>query len=524
VTSRTAATNRSVGLARGVLDQVAGHQAVIVGLIALVFLVYGFELFNFNLTIDEEVHAFSLDPTIWVSQQRWGLYVLNRVLMPYTVVPVVPLAIGLTLHFLAVLVLLKAWNVVDAWEQFVVGALVIATPTMAYIYTFSTIAYGIGAGLFLSALSLVLFQRGIGIRRYWAAVPAGFALGIYQPFGLALVCVFVVYLIRSAASEDVDRAEVAHMAGVGLVAIAIHLMATVIFMAALAEAGTEYVDQFIDLGLLFEQPLEVFRGIGSIAARVYGGGEAVFGHRVWALPLLLAAYFVSFAWRVASSDRSPATRLLLLLLFPFVLVLPFLGGLFSGGYVALRFLVAVPFAVGGVTAIGWSPHRSAQRILIVLAALVLLQFSASVNSLFGASHLALEQDRALGTRVIHQIELEMSEAPSNPRFLEIVGVPTRTSSELVPRSETFGASFFEWEQGNVYRIVFFLRTLGFDALNGLPVAERGALVDIGSMMPVFPAPGSVVVERDVVIVKFGPYSQKQISAICAASPEAGVCP
>ena len=43
---------------------------------------YGFELFNLNLTIDEEIHAFASQDTMWIAQGRWGMFVLNRLLIP----------------------------------------------------------------------------------------------------------------------------------------------------------------------------------------------------------------------------------------------------------------------------------------------------------------------------------------------------------------------------------------------------------------------------------------------------------
>ena len=60
---------------------------------------YGFELFNFNLTIDEEIHATRIAPALaWITQGRWGTYVLNKFLLPYTVIPFVPLFTALLFH------------------------------------------------------------------------------------------------------------------------------------------------------------------------------------------------------------------------------------------------------------------------------------------------------------------------------------------------------------------------------------------------------------------------------------------
>ena len=68
---------------------------------------YGFELFNLNLTIDEEIHAFASQDTMWIAQGRWGMFVLNRLLIPYPIIPFVPLFVALLSHVAAVLILLS---------------------------------------------------------------------------------------------------------------------------------------------------------------------------------------------------------------------------------------------------------------------------------------------------------------------------------------------------------------------------------------------------------------------------------
>jgi len=44
----------------------------------------------------------------------------------------------------------------------------------------------------------------------------------------------------------------------------------------------------------------------------------------------------------------------------------------------------------------------------------------------------------------------------NVKYLEIIGYYERPETSITPKIEAFGASFFEWDQGNVYRIVYFL--------------------------------------------------------------------
>ena len=55
----------------------------------------------------------------------------------------------------------------------------------------------------------------------------------------------------------------------------------------------------------------------------------------------------------------------------------------------------------------------------------------------------------------------------------MIGYFQRAPTKLIPKFGTFGASFFfEWEQGNPYRIAGFLRTLGYEGLGPLPQERR----------------------------------------------------
>lgn len=511
------------GLISELRTQFADRRHVLIALVAIALLVYGFQLFNFNLSIDEEIHGNSFDPAQWVSQRRWGMYVVNRVLLPYTVVPVVPLAIGLVFHLAGVILLLKAWDVVDPTEQFLVGAVAVATPTMAYLYTFDTIGYGVGVGLFMTALSIALFAHHTGVRRYLAAIPAGFALAIYQTFALALVAVFVVWAVRVTDGKRGSTPTVLSIAGVGAAAAAIYAAGQVAFMALLEEEPSTYVDQFFDFDALRERTSQVVRSVTRMAMSVYRGDDAVFARVAWGLPILIAVLFAGFVWSVVRRPQHPLARIAVLAAFPVVMGLPFAGGLLSGGYIALRFLVALPFALAGLVALGLPPSDTARRVLAVIAGVVLLQFAVSSNSLFGSTHLALEQDRVLAARLIHEVETAMRQASTAPQYLEMVGMPQREDTPLVARGDTIGGSFFEWDGGNVHRVRLFLNTLGFGDLRGLPVERRGEFVAVSVAMPDFPAPGSVVVSGDVVVVRFGPYTSQQLASLCPHYPEVSVC-
>ena len=95
---------------------------------------------------------------------------------------------------------------------------------------------------------------------------------------------------------------------------------------------------------------------------------------------------------------------------------------------------------------------------------------------------------------------------------------------MMPKIDTFGASFFEWDQGSAGRIVLFLRTLGyFNHVEPMPVQERGQQFETARAMPAWPAPGSVKVNGNAVIVKFGEYSSIQKRGICETTRQREFC-
>ena len=57
-------------------------------------LTYGFNLFNLDLSIDDELAGFLENAvTAWLVQGRWATYLLNKYFLPNPIIPVVPMAI-----------------------------------------------------------------------------------------------------------------------------------------------------------------------------------------------------------------------------------------------------------------------------------------------------------------------------------------------------------------------------------------------------------------------------------------------
>ena len=159
--------------------------------------------------------------------------------------------------------------------------------------------------------------------------------------------------------------------------------------------------------------------------------------------------------------------------------------------------------------------------MFLTVGLCLFQFTKSSNHLFASSYLALQEDRLLASSIIERINTAKGSVnnPESVKYLEVIGYYENKATPLKPKLETFGASFFEWDQGNVHRILLFLQTIGYDDLQAPPSERRGDWIVTANSMPAWPDEGSVLVAGDTVLLKFGPYSNSQKSQICSSRKE-----
>jgi hypothetical protein len=494
------------------------HSPLVVLLAVVAVAAYGFELFNFNLTIDEEIHAFSSQAYTWIAQGRWGMLLLNTLLIPYPIIPFVPLFVALVFHIAAVLILLHVWGVESKLQEAAVGCLAVSFPTMAYLYTFSTLNYGIGIGLFLAALSVFLFTKLSGRGQFLAVIPGTFSISIYQGFSVALVCLYLIQFLSvelQSSKRTIDVRNLLKAVSIlALSAVAYYFVQKVFLLISASRIA--YIDQYFDVAFAREHFGSVLRRTLAVARRVYLGSPAVYANRITALAPIVVVSMIGVLAALRSSSLVAWNKILIGLTVVGILLLPFAIGLFMRGDVAIRFLVAVPFAFAGFTMLGMRAYsRNVQLLMGIVVGACVFQFVLSTNHLFSSSHLALQADRALGAMLLARIEEVKDSIGGDPKYYEVIGYVERAPTKLIPKSGTFGASFFEWEDGNAYRIGGFLRTLGFQGLSPVPEERRIQFTAMANSMPSWPHKSSVAAVGDTVLIKFGNYSTTQREKICA---------
>lgn len=487
-------------------------------LVILAISAYGFELFNFNLTVDEEIHSTYSGPLLaWIEQGRWGIYLLNALVMPKTIIPFVPLFVTLLFQMGAILLLLNVFGVKSKLEQVVVGAIYMTFPIMAYVYTFSTFNYAIGIGLFFISLGMYLFVRQ-GWKRWFSILPIAFALSIYQGFLPVILGAFLMYLLIMLIRARFFRIkEVAIFIGILLAAYIVYDLVLQLLLFLLHIKVDPYIAGQFDLNFFLKNPFGVlFQVLNYLVLPVYSGAQSIYTFKIWSMGILLLISVTSLL--LSFRKLSPTQKILGLLLVFGLLFLPFASGLLMRGQMSMRFLLAVPIVFSGSVLLGMMERSRGYKIFIsVLAGICVYYFVISNNQLFASSYLALQEDRSLATRVIDAIETARVEAGLQKlQYIEVVGYYARPSLPSIPKIETFGASFFEWGFGSSARVADFLQLMGYPVLKPLSSRDRVRLIPITEEMPIWPATGSVKIVDDVVVIKFSPYSALQRQDICTA--------
>lgn len=495
------------------------NSVVLFGLGIIALITYGFELFNLNLTVDEEFHAFLEGPlSLWIGEGRWGMYLLNKFLLPYAIIPTVPLFIGLVFHLFAILLILDCWKIESVLEQVVCGAILLTFPTFAFIYEFSSLNFGIGIGFFCAGWSVFLFSKNKGIRRWLVIFPAGFAIAIYQPFALMLAAIFLVHFIIEIRSNHAWFRDLLFAAMALSLAFLFYYLVEKLFLFMHEIGDTPYVSHYFNFSYLFEQPIKVLSESWTTIINYYSGSDHIYGIKITTLGLLLIVSLAGITIRLIEDNLLNHNFVISILLSLAVLLIPFADILFSRGMVISRTLVALPISIAGIFILGLPiTPRIIRFFTLMLAIFSVFQFMTANNRLFSSSHLALQADRLLAVRLMDKIDEAKSKSGIlDPKYVDVIGDLSRPETQPILRRETFGISFFELKGtgGQIYRISFFLQISGYSPLEALPELRRIEFMDAVNRMSVWPAEGSVMVVKDTVLIRFSDYSYRQRIQIC----------
>lgn len=487
-----------------------------------IFSVFYFsELANFSLSIDDELAVFRRDPAVWLAQDRWVNYLIERFLLRPPVIPFFPIFVFGALASLSYMIVVKAHRYsLDQAPVLLVFILFGAFPIFYFILDYSVAMVSIGVGVLLSCVAVFLFDRMLhalaspesgrrGIARLFAGqvILGSVAIGIYQSLILLVAAgccgLFLLRYLRGPAMPVRQILLVHACLACSIVAsVALSFLISRGFQWLLG-VQPSYIGKFVRIDRLWDDPLLVIKMFAKQYWSIYGGKRTVYGFRYVTFPALLALGMFALAAR--APERRAKSVLFIVLYMIGITAIPLGINLVAGGSMPLRALIAVPyvfwfFAAGAVL----SHIPAVRRIAIVLVAIVAIQCLYTFSVFQAQKRLVLDHDKLLASEIYARIVKEIPDFDRlKPYVVEISGAHEYRSIYREIPTSTLSASFFEIDRNNRDRIPYFMKIMGYANLVPADPATQQAVRPIIQNMPVWPAAGSVRVVDGIVLIHLG---------------------
>jgi glucosyltransferase GtrII-like protein len=483
--------------------------------ICLLLLLFGYEIFNFSLSPDEELFGAGYEIDWWllaISQGRWSGGLFARVFPPLGNIPMLSTVLfcaglGVSACVLA-RVLFRNYS-----AQWAFVGIFVSSPLWPHLAEFNVSAWLVGIGSVLVTLSLLFFLSERRFGYIWSAcllaVVAGINESLYVWF-LVLLCIRHLSLVLGTAPVSATEARL-RFPWLKTILVTVggmlgYLVMRRLLLAALSLQLT-YVQGFVRLADFTTVPAVAFARTFWRSWFLLNGGDRIFlgyGHILTLLPLLgLLILVARLFWR---GPLKPSQRLLAGAILVAAVVFALSPLVVSAGTVPSRALIAwIPISafLAGV-AFSFS-GRFEKPLYGVLAAALFISIWVSV-SLFYTDHLARQRDHFLAARIMARVDNILANHPTGRIPFVVIGAVPAKADGSFRKLEIFGDSFFDssHEGGNPWRIAAYLRTLGVDTLEPRLLSELDPYHPAIVAMPVWPAAGSVAVVNGILVIKLAP--------------------
>ncbi|MBY0376934.1 MAG: glucosyltransferase domain-containing protein, partial [Gammaproteobacteria bacterium] len=486
-------------------------------LFAIAYVFYGYFLTHFSLSIDSEYGAFRATSANaglgWIGQGRWLCYFLEKYLFTQPVVPYAPhflFCCGIALSYLLIL---SAYKLQNRFLTYFTYPLFCAFPVWLFLLAFYANIVGAVTGMLLVSTAIFIFSlykntlSQIGLIRTKCVFPfciqallLAMAIGTYQAFLLVYVVIGLgLILLHNPISSNRKElfSMILYFGSVVVFGLLLYFLINR-FALWLVPSNTAYIDGFMDWQGFFEHPLKVTRDVFEEAYSYYSGSTAKYGGSLsFTGILLIATSIIMFAhWR-----KKANMNIIQIILWVLVLIAPFAFNFIStGSVVPTRSLLAVPCVIWLAAVIGYTLGRDLAKIGILVIVFILEFQILQVSGLYAAAtEIVGMHDRALAASLYERIGvLSKDGCQDTPCKVDVFGLYHITTPYPVAWSSTMGASFFEWDGGNIYRMLAFMHLLGYNNLVAAPSQENTPIFE---KMPVWPAAGSVIKYKDTYLVK-----------------------
>jgi hypothetical protein len=492
-------------------EYIVRNKTIIIYSFIIAIICYGYELFNFTLSIDEEAYSFLRASNIKnrISDGRFGIYFLNLFLSPESVLPYFPTLISIICIALTAILFINNEKG-DLQSKIVFSTIFISFPQHSYYLAFNICNSLFTIGMVLTVISYLFTQKAIEEKRYRnvflisSILSLTLTYSIYQgliPIFILIVLVHLLLLLmdnQTHTFKEISRKILwflfvfcssfllYKLIGIGL---------KLLFFGSV-QTNTAYLDQFIAWGHL---PVKQVIYNMIIATKGYVLGATFYGAFSLKSVLILIPFLL---FVILKEVKNRLNKLVSLFVFSLFLISPFLVMYITGSSIPTRSMLALPFFLA---VLWWLSYQYLsplfKKVMLVFTFLIFITNTYHTTRLFYSSYVSWQADRDMANRIIERVYALDLPKGKNQIPIAFVGKHMHQQNNLFFKSDVFGASFFEWDNGNPERMKDFFKTIGVNNLEVVPKNQLNKYYGFLDTIPSWPQKGSINLVDSVVVVK-----------------------
>jgi hypothetical protein len=487
------------------------NKIIIIYSILLAIICYGYELFNFSMSIDEEVQSFSKASELkkLIVDGRWGSYLFHILISPSSILPYIPILFSVIFLASTSILFVTSENC-DTTSKIVFSSIFITYPLHSYYLAFNVLSAALTFSMVLSMISFLLVKEFVEQKRkkilylLLAVLLLMFSFSIYQGVIPIYVITVLIYLfMRITKNEEIplkilfNRLLIFFMV-FGL-AIFLGKIVELFMKSFLAPEYTNYINYTSRFWGWNQIPTSsVILNLITYTWN-YLSGNFFYGAISIKTLFLLIPFTLFLAYKRVKNFKS---KILVIVLLPLLVFSPFLVMYVVGSKLPPRSLVGLPLMFAFFWWISFQYfHVRIKYVMIIILGAVVLSNIYHTTRLFYAGNVSWNADRDMANRIIERIyslDLPVGEESLTVAF---VGKYQHPSNALFLSSNVFGASFFSWDNGNPSRMNFFFKTIGISNIKTVPKITTEKIGERVRGVPCWPNKGSVFLINDTVVVK-----------------------
>lgn len=484
-------------------------------------LCFGFMLTHFAPHIDEETWLLNDNDTIlWLLQNRYTVYFYNLFFTEH----------GRFVPFFSTIISIFFWNVSGFLFAYVFfdfekkDRLWLRTALLCYYssipfcmgeaFAFSMLIIPESFGMILVALAFLLTVRPAAFtkkQKPWIPTVCSIlfltiALGAYQ----ALICVYVTavagwclcrFLEDKSLKSELIKGILFCGASMGLYYV-INLTLAKAFGSASYLSGN-YVGWTNGQSIPFNLFMAL-ANVGRISFALSYRGVSVYGGETICLITILFLLFgiVMFFKKKGAFKKAGVILFTIGILFaPFALYIA-LGTYKTQG----RMMIALPLA-GMIELLLIFNHLGKvylERLFCILLLGILCINASNMNRIYYYDYLVYQRDKSTAGEIIYDLKRSGCDYRNKP--IVFIGKVEQDDMDILS-SGTLGASFFEWDDGNIGRMVDFIKLEGC-VLNKPHSGQIMEALDVRESMQPWPLEDSIREMQDYIVVYLSEPSSK----------------